>query len=150
MTLITCENTDCYFCDGRYCTASNVDLSEEGYCLSEADYTDVAPEYQNEYWIALQDDQGQACRKKIKGYKHLYKDLVLYTQYDVRDGIDEAGFTESITGMFAGMGADLDKHYEEIKKVIRELPPVMSLPIYKEKKRPIGFDIPDETGELPF
>lgn len=26
MTLISCENTNCYFCDGKHCTASNVDL----------------------------------------------------------------------------------------------------------------------------
>lgn len=96
------------------------------------------------------NDEGQQCRKKVKGYKYVFKDLVLYTQYDVRDGIEEAGFTESVTGMYTGLGAALEKRYEDIKQAIKELPPVISLPVYHEKKEHVGFDVPDSEGNLLF
>lgn len=127
MTIIKCTNTGCYFRDSNgYCTSNFVEV-EDSFCITETDYTHAAPEYQNEYWIRLQKD-GVDCRSKQKGYKYVYKDLVLYTRDDIRNGMKEVYFDEEKTGMRLSTLEKIEENYDKILQKINAEPNVMTFP----------------------
>lgn len=149
MTIVRCSNDGCYFCDGNgLCTSNSIEI-EEGYCLTETDYTEAAPEYQNEYWIRVQKES-ESYRLKKKGYKYIYRDLVLYTRDDIRHGLEEVTFDEGKTGMHLSTLKVIEEKYEEIQQKIMSEPDVMTFPEAPEFFfRPTPED-EEKYGDLPF
>ena len=151
MTIIKCSNTGCYFRDSNgYCT-SNFREIDDSFCVTETDYTHAAPEYQNEYWIRLQKDD-KNYRRKQKGYKYVYRDLVLYTQDDIRYGLDEVFFDEEKTGMRLSTLKMIEEKYDEILQKVKTEPNVMTFPDAGDTLFHLSSENEDTytSDELPF
>ena len=130
---VECCNYDCVNYKNEKCSLKSIFINEEGMCSSYEIYTETDPSYQNEYWIACKDENGNQFRIKKHGYKYIWKDITLYTSDDIRQGLEKVRFTEESTGFCVGMGIgkEQEDNYEKIKEIIKNSPSVMSYPIGK-------------------
>ncbi len=152
MTHVCCSNRECFFCDERHiCRSNYITVNEYGVCDVEAEYTEVAPEYQNEFWIKCQcEEGGEITRRLVKGFRYEYRGLVLYTTDNIRDGIDNVSFTEEKTGMRRGNLKTINEMYDKLIETREKEPPVMDYPICQEVCGNDDDSNSDTEEEYPF
>ena len=132
--ILFCDLPRCVHCRSAQCQQVELCL-EDGKCIDYEDVTD-GPDYSETYWIAcewlpLDGAGGVKYRQKRRGKMIEFEGLTLYTQDDIRDGIDadEITFTEARTGYRIKGSSLLDPvALNMIKKRYEVTPDVMSLP----------------------
>lgn len=128
---VECCNYDCVNYKKDKCGKKAIFINEEGMCSDYKVYTDTDPSCQNEYWIACRDKKGNPFRIQKHGYKYVWKDIVLYTSDDIRQGLNNVRFTEEQTGFCVGTGIGKvqENNYDKFKEIIKTSPNVMSYPV---------------------
>lgn len=139
---VECDASECEHKRGKYCSLHYVTMVD-GRCSNYKDYCKSDPLYQHEYFKrcrANQDGKTIEYRVQARGMRYEWKEFVLYTGDDIRDGIDSADFTEEITGMLV-LGRDMQSREgleELIRKHIKTQKPVLEYPWMdydRERKR---------------
>jgi hypothetical protein len=131
MPLVQCRYTDCVNCDigGEFaCKADAITISDdwdEG-CSAYEDYRDQ-PDYQNEYWIAVETLSGESAKVKVyRGKRIEYKGRVFYTS----DRLEYAWclITDAETGLGCGAYYLLEERFDLICERAKKVPKVETLP----------------------
>lgn len=143
MVWAKCDSGRCIYNRDGLCHLHQIEL-EDGICTKYKGYSDDNPLYQNVFFKRCRTLEGGKTldyRVASKGMRYEWNDLVLYTESDIRNGINHATFTEEITGLLVN-GYDMehtDRYYEYCKKKLRDIPPVMTFPLY---------DVDKATGKI--
>lgn len=134
MTDVKCEDWECWNNRLGQCQAERISL-QGGSCEQYVDHREVAPEYQEQYFIA--------CCKEVNGEKLRYRleergkrmellGLTVFTSDDTRWGTEKARFTEARTGIAIPI-QEMEKSPEkerEIRERLAQQPDVTALPLY--------------------
>lgn len=128
---VNCQNEWCAYCSkDLVCTLEEIDLDQDGNCVSYQCYTDVSKEYQNRFYKHMKSKKdGHGCKKECYGKKIELFGLVFFTTDDDRYSPDEVGLTEEITGYYCGLLSELtEKRCDEIKERMNGITPVKDEP----------------------
>ena len=99
MPEIICGLTECSHNEDRRCNCKTVEIDENG--CNEYDDITAGPGYREIYYAAIAteiDGEKIKCRFEKRGRRLVWDGLTLYTGQDIRQGIEEASFTEERTG----------------------------------------------------
>lgn len=150
MTEVKCDLTYCKYNEKGICNAAEIDL-EGGECDDFLNFRWNNQEYNHPYWKAchhIHDDQTiTQYRTQAHGKKYEALGFVFFTGDDIRFGIEDAWFTEEISGRGIN-GKTLMPNDENTRRQIQEqvdkCGSVMDLPWMDE-----GFDgpVPHEEKE---
>ena len=129
---VKCDYSDCEHNRDQECQLKYISLVD-GSCTDYKDYVTNNPLYKNPYFKRIKtliDGNRIECRTRSYGMRYEWRGIVLYTEDDIRYSIDNAGFTEEVTGCYvSGFDLQTREGYEEnIRKCIENLSPVLSLP----------------------
>ncbi len=136
---VRCDAAECEHQRDGYCHLHCVYI-EDGKCSDYKDYFVNNPLYQDVYFKrchTLMDGKPLEYRAQSKGMRYEWKGFVLYTEDDIRNTIDNASFTEEITGLLMS-GGDMrtrEGFDEVVREVIKMNRPVLEYPWYEIDKR---------------
>ncbi|MCI8589701.1 MAG: hypothetical protein HFE77_03205 [Clostridiales bacterium] len=136
MTEILCGNTECRYLNGNICTACMIELDDDGYCLSTETYSN-APEYQEEYYIAVRAIDGGNGRARKQGKKITIGGEDFFTQSPPHSDNKHTYVTHGRTGYLCGTVDELNKRFDAFKVSQMDVVNVMNLPLveFDETKR---------------
>lgn len=135
---VKCNASECEHNRDGYCHLHCVYI-DDGRCTDYKDYFDNNVLYQSTFFKrcrTVYKGESVVCRVQAKGMRYEWEGLVLYTQDDIRESIGAAHFTEEITGLLmSGNDMQFKKGFAEVaRKHIRDLTPVLDLPLYETDK----------------
>lgn len=125
---VFCYNADCLYCKyGIECGKEDIITVGDDCCFGCKDYCCYldTPEYQSEYYKRVKCLDGNIYKRKSYGKRIEYKKLVFYTGSHPNSIVV---VTEEKTGLLAGQLIDIERRYDRIVEICKDISDVRELP----------------------
>lgn len=139
-----CDKSECVHCGEQCCEADCCFLDEDGYCTTFEDYTDL-PQYQSEYFAAVQVDKNTIGKLRKQGRKIIINGYTFYSEDNYETRKDNVYVTEERTGYSVGTVKRLKEKWDVFVELCAKLPDIKN---YTEYAYSQGKLVPVENSEF--